>query len=190
MSLDHALLVSLLEKPSSGYELARRFDKSIGHFWHATHQQIYRVLSRMEEAGWIASEIQRGASAPDRRVFTLTGAGRQEVSKWLAEPSPSDSIRSTLMIKFRAAAFDDPRRLIPEIRMHLDQHEQALADYRQIEKRDFLGVLTRQQALQYQVLKLGIVSVQNWITWCNEALVLIDQLCADPSNESLPSIKE
>ena len=45
MSLAHAVLTSLIEKPSSGYELARRFDKSIGYFWHATHQQIYRELA-------------------------------------------------------------------------------------------------------------------------------------------------
>jgi DNA-binding PadR family transcriptional regulator len=53
MSLAHAVLTSLLEKSTSGYDLARRFDKSIGYFWHATHQQIYRELARMEAAGWI-----------------------------------------------------------------------------------------------------------------------------------------
>jgi DNA-binding PadR family transcriptional regulator len=57
MSLAHAVLTSLLEKASSGYDLARRFDKSIGYFWHATHQQIYRELARMEAAGWIASSV-------------------------------------------------------------------------------------------------------------------------------------
>ena len=56
MSIQHALLTSLLEKPSSGYELARRFDKSMGYFWSATHQQIYRELGRMAEAGWLSVE--------------------------------------------------------------------------------------------------------------------------------------
>lgn len=51
MALEHAILVSLLEKPGSGYELARRFERSIGYFWTATHQQIYRVLKRMEGDG-------------------------------------------------------------------------------------------------------------------------------------------
>ncbi|NEE29541.1 PadR family transcriptional regulator, partial [Streptomyces sp. SID7982] len=51
MALDHAILVSLLERPGSGYELARRFERSIGHFWTATHQQIYRVLGRMVADG-------------------------------------------------------------------------------------------------------------------------------------------
>ena len=54
MSIQHALLTSLLEKPSTGYELANRFDRSIGYFWQATHQQIYRELGRMVTAGWLS----------------------------------------------------------------------------------------------------------------------------------------
>ncbi|MGH3947803.1 MAG: PadR family transcriptional regulator, partial [Pseudonocardiaceae bacterium] len=56
MALEHAILVSLTERSGSGYELAKRFDKSIGFFWGATHQQIYRVLKRMDEAGWVMWE--------------------------------------------------------------------------------------------------------------------------------------
>ena len=46
MALEHALLVALREQPASGLELAKRFSRSIGFFWSATHQQIYRVLGR------------------------------------------------------------------------------------------------------------------------------------------------
>ncbi|NEE19162.1 PadR family transcriptional regulator, partial [Streptomyces sp. SID7499] len=53
MSLPHAILTALLEKPSSGLELTRRFDRSIGYFWSSTHQQIYRELGKLEQAGRI-----------------------------------------------------------------------------------------------------------------------------------------
>jgi hypothetical protein len=49
MSLAHVLLTSLIEKPSTGFELARRFDRSMGFFWNATHQQIYRELNGMQK---------------------------------------------------------------------------------------------------------------------------------------------
>lgn len=53
MSLSHVLLTSLIEKPSTGIELARRFDRSMGFFWNATHQQIYRELNAMlQKAGF------------------------------------------------------------------------------------------------------------------------------------------
>ena len=53
MALEHALLVSLRERPATGIELTRRFDRSIGFFWRATHQQIYKVLRRMEGDRWV-----------------------------------------------------------------------------------------------------------------------------------------
>ena len=65
MSTQHALLISLIEKPSSGYDLARRFDKSIGYFWHATHQQIYRELGRMAEMGWDRKSTRLNSSHTD-----------------------------------------------------------------------------------------------------------------------------
>lgn len=185
MSLDHALLVSLLETPSSGYELARRFDKSIGHFWHATHQQIYKVLARMEEAGWIAGELQRGENAPDRKQFAVTAAGRAALGQWIAEPSVVDRPRSELMVKFRGAAFDDPAKLLPELLAHRAEHAERLAAYRANEAKEFAArKLSPQQRLQYQVMKLGIVSEQAWIAWCDEALQLIDQLSAENPKES------
>ena len=147
MALDHALLVSLLEKPSSGYELARRFDRSIGYFWHATHQQIYRVLARMEASGWISGEVQAGETAPDRKVFSVTGPGREELSRWLGQPAEPDGVRDTLMVKLRGAAFDDPARLLPEFERHRAAHADRLSRYRAIESRDFAGAQSASPAM-------------------------------------------
>lgn len=176
MALDHALLVSLLEKPSSGYELARRFERSIGYFWHATHQQIYRVLSRMEAANWIAAEVQAGESAPDRKVFSVARAGRTELDRWMAEPVEPEGTRDTLMVKLRGAAFGDPGRLIPELEHHRAAHANRLTAYRVIETRDFAGTLDPQRALQYQVLKSGLLFEQGWLEWSEEALALLKNL--------------
>ncbi len=194
MSLDHALLVSLLEKPSSGYELARRFDRSIGHFWHATHQQIYRVLGRMEASGWVDGEIHAGETAPDRKVFKVTADGRRALSAWLSEPTPTDGGRSTLMVKLRGAAFDTAPRLIPEIEHHLAQHRTMLASYQGISQRDFPDPpdLNNElpKALQQQVLRFGLAYEETWIRWCEDTLALLRQLesPATPPNHSI--IKE
>ena len=173
MALDHALLVSLLEKPSSGYELARRFDRSIGYFWHATHQQIYRVLSRMEAEGWISAEVQAGETAPDRKVFSVTAKGRGELSRWIAEPVEPEGTRDALMVKLRGAAFGDPQGLIAELEHHRAAHANRLTCYHVIEARDFSGTLDPQRALQYMVLKSGLRFEQGWLEWCEEALDLL-----------------
>ncbi|UUZ61225.1 PadR family transcriptional regulator [Nocardioides sp. B-3] len=77
MALEHALLVALSERPGSGLELAGRFEKSIGFFWHATHQQIYRVLGRMETDGWLSVETVPQAGRPDRKVYAVSPAGAE-----------------------------------------------------------------------------------------------------------------
>src|SRR6188508_3620717 len=104
MALEHAILVALAESPGSGYELTRRFDRSIGYFWTATHQQIYRVLGRMESDGWVVSVTAPHAGGPGRRVYDVTDAGREELRRWLAEPLERESHRSDLAVRLRAAS--------------------------------------------------------------------------------------
>ena len=86
VALPHAILVSLSEQSGSGYELGRRFERSIGYFWSATHQQIYRTLRAMEDAGWVhvTPVVQQGR--PDKKVYTVADAGRAELARWIAEP--------------------------------------------------------------------------------------------------------
>ena len=91
MSLPHALITALVEQASCGSDLASRFDRSIGYFWHATHQQIYRELGRLEAAGWVESlppESGRGR----KKVYRVLPAGRAELQRWVAEaqdPQPN-----------------------------------------------------------------------------------------------------
>ena len=86
MALPHAILVSLCEQCGSGYELAHRFDRSIGYFWSATHQQIYRTLRTMEDDGWVSARVVVQRGRPDKKVYTVSEAGRAELARWIAAP--------------------------------------------------------------------------------------------------------
>ncbi|MFF9147578.1 PadR family transcriptional regulator [Streptomyces sp. NPDC014861] len=137
MALEHAILVSLLEKPGSGYELARRFDRSIGYFWTATHQQIYRVLKRMENDGWVAAREVPQQGRPDKKEYSVADLGHAALSSWLHEPIEPESVRHDLAVKIRGAAFDDPAGLVREVERHRRTHTDRLAHYLAGEARDF-----------------------------------------------------
>jgi len=107
MPLEHALLVSLAERAASGLDLTRRFDASIGFFWQASHQQIYRTLKRMETDGWVTSEEVTQAKRPAKLVYDVTPAGHEELRRWLAEPTPPAPQRSELAVKLRGAWLGD-----------------------------------------------------------------------------------
>ncbi len=180
MSLAHAVLTSLLEKSSSGYDLARRFDKSIGYFWHATHQQIYRELARMDAAGWLESFVPPDAGKTRKKHYRVLDAGRAELARWTHEPAEPMDLRDTITLKLRADAVLGEVDLVPELRRHLALHQERLVKYRDIEARDFPAgkALTRAQAIQHLILKKGIRYEEAELAWGREMLTL---LCATRS---------
>ncbi|MGW7437090.1 PadR family transcriptional regulator [Streptomyces sp. NPDC054849] len=181
MALDHAILVSLLEKPGSGYELARRFERSIGYFWTATHQQIYRVLKRMEADGMLAVRDVPQQGRPDKKEYSVAGPGRAALARWLHEPIEPESLRHDLAVKIRGAAFDDPAALVCEVERHHQAHSDRLARYLAGEVRDFTGPgapapLDAGQELQHVVLRGGIAYERMTIAWLDDVLATLHRL--------------
>lgn len=86
MQLRHAILGLLDVAPQSGYDLGRAFARSVAHFWHADQSQIYRTLDRMETDGAISTETVPQRGRPDRKLHSLTDAGRTELNEWLRAP--------------------------------------------------------------------------------------------------------
>ncbi|MCK6409752.1 PadR family transcriptional regulator [Thauera sp.] len=176
MSLAHALLTSLLEQASSGYDLARRFDKSIGHFWQATHQQIYRELGRMEKAGWIRSTPDPDAGRTRKRRYSVLPGGRDELMRWAAESAPLPELRDEFMVRLRADAVIGPLGLLPELGRRRALHADKLRAYRAIEARDFPPdpQASRQRRIHHLILKAGIQYEEGWIAWYDEALGVLE----------------
>ncbi|MGW0560733.1 PadR family transcriptional regulator [Streptomyces sp. NPDC003016] len=171
MSLPHAILTALLEKPSSGLELTRRFDRSIGYFWSATHQQIYRELGRLEEAGAI-----RALPRPDqptrgqKKEYEVLPAGRDELAAWVGRVEDPKPIRDALLLRLRAAGVVGTQGLEAEARRHLELHRAQLAEYRAIEERDFGGGRGSEgDRLRHLVLRAGIDLENFWLGWLEAA---------------------
>ncbi|MFG3497373.1 PadR family transcriptional regulator [Streptomyces sp. NPDC047928] len=185
MALEHAILVSLLEKPGSGYELARRFERSIGYFWTATHQQIYRVLKRMESDGWVDVREVPQQGRPDKKEYSVAELGRAALSGWLHEPIEPESVRHDLAVKIRGAAFDDPAALIREVERYRQAHTERLAHYLAGEERDFTGPPgggagagsggppDPGRELQHVVLRGGIAYERMTLAWLDDVLTTL-----------------
>ena len=172
MALEHALLVALSERPASGLELTRRFEKSLGFFWHATHQQIYRVLARMEADGWVGVEVVEQEGRPDKRVHTPSAEGRRVLAEWLATPMPMEAFRSELAVKLRGASYGDRAVLAANLRDARGDHATRLAQYEQMEHEQFTDprALEAAQKDQWLVLRGGIGLERFWIDWITDYL--------------------
>ncbi len=168
MALEHALLVSLSERPATGIELTRRFDRSIGFFWRATHQQIYKVLRRMEADGWLRATA--GDARSTERRYAVTGEGRAVLSAWVAAPTPAAGLRSEVAVKMRGASYGDRSRLLTHLQELVAEHRTRKAHFEQLERGQFPDPagLDGQQLDTWLVLRGGIKQEQFWIEWLTE----------------------
>jgi DNA-binding PadR family transcriptional regulator len=177
MSLPHAILTALLERPSSGLDLTRRFDRSIGYFWSATHQQIYRELARLEADGYVRALPAEPPARGQRKSYEVLPAGRAELARWTAAAQDPRPHRDTLLLRLRAAAVVGTAGLGTELRRHLELHEGQLAEYREIEERDFPPERdSPEDRLRHLVLRAGIDLETFWTRWLSHALEEFDRL--------------
>ncbi|WP_405621024.1 PadR family transcriptional regulator [Streptomyces sp. NBC_01511] len=198
MSLPHAILTALLERPSSGLELTRRFDRSIGYFWSATHQQIYRELGRLEESGYIRALVSAQPARGRKKEYEVLPPGRAALTGWVAGREDPRPVRDPLLLRMRAAAVVGADGLPAELRRHLVLHERQLAHYSDIETRDFAPArepkateaeaeesaeaweTTEADRLRHLVLRAGIDLERMWVDWLTEALRESDTAPAGP----------
>ncbi|MFI5831887.1 PadR family transcriptional regulator [Streptomyces sp. NPDC051578] len=96
MSLRHALLGLLSERPASGYDLLKRFETSLANVWPATQSQMYGELAKLAAAGLISVSAQgpRG-----RKEYTLTDDGLAELRHWLTQTRPQRNTRSDILLR-------------------------------------------------------------------------------------------
>ncbi|MFI2760500.1 PadR family transcriptional regulator [Streptomyces echinatus] len=177
MSLPHAILTALLEKPSSGLELTRRFDKSIGYFWSATHQQIYRELGKLEAEGFIRTLPAEQPARGQKKSYEVLPAGRAELARWTAAAQDPKTMRDPLLLRLRAAAVVGTEGLESDLSRHLELHRRQLAKYREIEERDFPPDRDApQDRLRHLVLRAGIDLETFWTQWLTHALTEFGEL--------------
>lgn len=186
MSLPHALLTSLIEEPGSGSDLSRRFDHLLRYSWVATHQQIYRELARLEQAGLIKGESSESGSRRNR-IYHILPAGRAELRRWLdVEVSPTRP-RNALMVKMRAESVLGPTdsNLIEEIKRHRSSHVELLAKFEQRRKDLYDNrELGSDEKTRLLILKAGIMREQMWIDWCDEAVETLTEIRKAPTSDN------
>jgi DNA-binding PadR family transcriptional regulator len=86
MSIKYAILGILAEGDLHGYELKSSFDEKVGEFWSLNYGQIYSTLDRLEREELVTHDRQAQERRPDRKIFSITRQGRNELENWLSTP--------------------------------------------------------------------------------------------------------
>lgn len=183
MALRYAIMTALIEDELSGYDLAQAFDKSIGFFWRASHQQIYRELRGLSDAGWLAPRAEKQRGRPDRILYSLTPSGREALEQWVLEADRMrlQDTRDELYIKLYNLSEANIGYLLATLESRREAMMQRLYLYERIRRRhyDDPATLSLRRKGVYLALLSGITQGRQYLAWCDEAIALMSAERAD-----------
>jgi DNA-binding PadR family transcriptional regulator len=187
LALGDAILACLTEHPMTGYELAKTFDASIGFFWKANHQQIYRELTRLRDRGYIQGREVVQSGKPNKLVYTLTSEGRAALRHWAARPSSPASIKDDLLVRLYALDSVDIDPLRADLMARLEYHRDRFSRYERILNKRFpKGIASPADVGKLLGLRIGLRYESAVAEWCEEA---IEALSASADAASVTPIK-
>jgi DNA-binding PadR family transcriptional regulator len=181
MSLDHVLL-GLLREPASGYELKKRVDERVHHFWAAELSQIYPTLKRLERRGLVHSRSAAARRGSGRRVYGLTPAGRDELRAWLSGPPTFGAERMAYLAQlYFMGELDDLGQTLRFFRAMRERFAGKLAALTSIERMWADGDARYPRSLSgedlhvHLALRKGLHSLRAHVEWCDESMATISQ---------------
>jgi PadR family transcriptional regulator, regulatory protein AphA len=173
----NALLGLLSLGPMSGYDIRQLIPRSIGHFWSESYGQIYPGLKRLAAAGMVEKKTERTKGKPDRNLYALTAAGREELKGWLKLPPAEVVPRNELLLKLFFGAHVSPAVSREHVAAYLETNQRALKMYGAIAAK-----LRKEEAKDPQLpfwlmtLSMGRHHASAMVKWCKETLTELEKI--------------
>ena len=180
--LKFALLGFLNYQAMTGYDLKQIIDESSAHFWHAYHSQIYTTLRKMEQDNLVTSRFVQEDSSPDRRIYTITPAGKTALKAWLDKtPTEKSPVKEELLVRLFFSAGREPQEVLAELRLQRELHQEQAAAYQTISVHlaDQMAKnveMERDTKFWQLTLNMGISYEQMYLTWLDNTIRTIEAL--------------
>ena len=87
--LEIALLGLLRAHPRHAYELHQLLQEGaepLGMIWRLKQSNLYALLAKLEEAGYVVSAVELHGARPPRKMLQVTPEGRAAFAHWLLIP--------------------------------------------------------------------------------------------------------
>jgi transcriptional regulator len=82
-TLDLLVLKTLATGPKHGWAIAKRIQQVSGDVLQISQGALYPALHRLEQQGWLKARWEQSDAGRERRVYTLTAAGRKQLAREL-----------------------------------------------------------------------------------------------------------
>jgi PadR family transcriptional regulator AphA len=179
-TLDYVILAGLIRKPRSGYDLTRWMERETSHFFAVGHSSIYPALARMEREGLVGHEVVPSEKGPERKVYSVSEAGREVLLAWAEEPPTERHMRDDQLVKALCYPYMPRGRALGRLEEEKARHEEKLTQYegyeRELENLFRDGGVSREAYLGTRLtLARGLGVERSYVEWCEEAAGILSR---------------
>jgi DNA-binding PadR family transcriptional regulator len=155
---------------TTSYELKQKVASSVGYMWSFPHSALYAEPARLAELGLLTEE--REPLGRRRRHYALTPAGRDELERWLREPTfEPPQLRDLGLLKLFFANHVDHGDVQALASAQAEAHRRRLAVYEAI--RDAHADEPPEDPFPLTTLRMGLM--------CERAFIAFwEQVAAEP----------
>ena len=110
MDVQSIILGFLMQQSMTGYDLKKAFSMSFSFFSGLSYGSIYPALKKMEKLGLISMKVEIQDGAPNRKIYTITEAGRKSFLESLQTPLVPERHKSSFLMKLFFFAYLTPEQ--------------------------------------------------------------------------------
>lgn len=173
-TLKYAILGLLNRRSMTGYDMTKEFETTLFEFWSAKHSQIYPELKYLTEAGLIEYKIEIAGSVLEKKLYSITEAGRKDFQQWellqhKIKPTHKDEFRLQLFFSDSIA----PERRLSLLQSQLQEHQERLEHLRNnLQKFSVLPPVQQTEFSDYLVLLGAIMREESCCSWLETCIRL------------------
>ena len=184
MSVRNAILGLLAQQPRHGYELRAAFEALVGggELWDVKPSQIYTTLSRLEEAGLVHQDCVEQDGGPEKRIYSLTPGGRDELVEWFGTGISADHHRDEFFVKLMVSLYSDSIDPYQVIRAQRSRLYQDLHDLTARRNR----IDSRRELSQIFLLDKSIMHLEADLRWLDLLEARLDDIRRQPLPQPHP----
>jgi DNA-binding PadR family transcriptional regulator len=135
----------------------------------------------MAAQGLIRARVVQQERRPNKRLFSLTDAGRRALHEFTASPPRPGAIREELMVQVQAVDAGDVQAVMAAIRERMTWAQSKIARFERLRAR-FLDGRTEDEHLAtadrigpYLTLMRGLAFERENLRWCQDTLAVLDR---------------
>lgn len=173
----YIILGFLNHEDMTGYELKKRIDLTLGHFWVSSFGQIYPTLHQLVEQDMVIARSEVTEQHREKISYSITEKGKQSLKHWVSQPVANEVVKYEILLKLFFGSVIDAGKNRNTISDFKDRYVQKSLELDNFEHQLKMVLDDDPNHLYYLLTVLfGKKVYQAYSEWADEAMQLLNDV--------------